>query len=122
MNDFDNIVKRMSVTRLEPGDYTGEDGLLYCGKCRTPKQFRMDKPLLEGRPLFCPCRCEQSHTDHTAGSIFQAHRNTAQTISGLAGAEDAFHFVAVTAVLIFLFFNQTRQFPVFGRFAQGGSR
>ena len=31
MNDFDNIMKRMSVTRLEPGDYTGEDGLLYCG-------------------------------------------------------------------------------------------
>ena len=59
MNDFDNIVKRMSVTRLEPGDYTGEDGLLYCGKCRTPKQFRMDKLLSEGRPLPCPCRCEQ---------------------------------------------------------------
>ena len=59
MNDFDNIVKRMSVTRLEPGDYTGEGGLLYCGKCHTPKQFRMDKPLLEGRPLPCPCQCEQ---------------------------------------------------------------
>ena len=42
MNDFDSIIKRMTVTRLEPGDYTGEDGLLYCGKCRTPKQFRME--------------------------------------------------------------------------------
>ncbi len=41
MNDFEGIIKRMSVTRLEPGDYTGEDGLLYCGKCRTPKQFRL---------------------------------------------------------------------------------
>ena len=37
------------MTRLEPGDYTGEDGLLYCGKCRTPKQFRMEAPPLEGR-------------------------------------------------------------------------
>jgi hypothetical protein len=41
MNDFDSIVKRMTVTKLEPGDYTGADGLLYCGKCRTPKQFCM---------------------------------------------------------------------------------
>ena len=47
MNDFDSIIKRMTVTRLEPGDYTGEDGLLYCGKCRTPKQFRMEAPPLE---------------------------------------------------------------------------
>ena len=44
MNDFDSIIKRITVTRLEPGDYTGEDGLLYCGKCRTPKQFRMEAP------------------------------------------------------------------------------
>ena len=22
----------------EPEDYTGEDGLLYCGKCRKPKE------------------------------------------------------------------------------------
>jgi len=47
MNDFDSIIKRMTVTRLEPGDYTGEEGLLYCGKCRTPKQFRMDAPRME---------------------------------------------------------------------------
>jgi len=25
----------------EPGDYVGEDGLLYCGKCHTPKQIRL---------------------------------------------------------------------------------
>lgn len=25
--------------------------LLYCGKCRTPKQFRMESPPLEGRLL-----------------------------------------------------------------------
>ena len=53
MNDFDSIIKRMTVTRLEPGDYNGEDGLLSCGKCRTPKQFRMDAPPLEG-PLAPP--------------------------------------------------------------------
>ena len=49
MNDFDSIIKRMTVTHVGPEDYTGEDGLLYCGKCRTPKQFRMDASPLEGR-------------------------------------------------------------------------
>ena len=56
----------MSVTRLAPGDYTGEDELLYCGKCRTPKQFCMDAPPLEGRLLPCPCRCEQERLDREA--------------------------------------------------------
>ena len=60
MNDFDSIIKRMTVTHVGPEDYTGEDGLLYCGKCRTPKQFRMDAPPLEGRLLPCPCRCERN--------------------------------------------------------------
>lgn len=25
-------------TEPDSGDYTGEDGLLYCGKCRKPKE------------------------------------------------------------------------------------
>ena len=75
MNDFDSIVKRMTVTKLEPGDYTGADGLLYCGKCRTPKQFRMDKPPLEGRLLPCPCQCEQERIDReTAEQEARHHR------------------------------------------------
>ena len=75
MNDFDSIVKRMTVTKLEPGDYTGTDGLLYCGKCRTPKQFCMDKPPLEGRLLPCPCQCEQERIDReTAEQEARRHR------------------------------------------------
>lgn len=66
MNDFENIIKHISVTQQEPGDYTGEDGLLYCGKCRTPKQFRMDTPPMEGRLLLHPCRCEQERLDREA--------------------------------------------------------
>ena len=67
MNDFDSIIKRITVTRLEPGDYTGEDGILYCGKCRTPKQFRMEAPPMKGRLLPHPCRCEQERLDREAG-------------------------------------------------------
>ena len=32
---FTDTVLNMMTTTAEPEDYTGEDGLLYCGKCRT---------------------------------------------------------------------------------------
>ena len=32
---FSDTVLNMMTTTAEPEDYTGEDGLLYCGKCRT---------------------------------------------------------------------------------------
>ncbi|BCI60597.1 ATP-binding protein [[Clostridium] leptum] len=56
-NDFEKIFD----TAAEPEDYKGEDGLLYCGKCRTPKEayFPADKIALFGRdrhPAECKCR------------------------------------------------------------------
>ena len=36
-NGFDEMILNMTDTTPEPEDYTGEDGLLYCGKCRKPK-------------------------------------------------------------------------------------
>lgn len=81
MNDFDSIIKRITVTRLEPGDYTGEGGLLYCGKCRTPKQFRMEAPTLEGRLLPHPCRCEQERIDREAAE--QEARRHRQAVDDL---------------------------------------
>lgn len=81
MNDFDEVIKRMTVTRLEPGDYTGEDGLLYCGKCRTPKQFRAEMFPLKGRLLPRPCRCEQERLDREAAG--QKKRRHCQTVAEL---------------------------------------
>ena len=81
MNDFDSIIKRMTVTHVGPEDYTGEDGLLYCGKCRTPKQFRMDAPPLEGRLLPCPCRCEQERIDRETAE--QEARRHLQAVADL---------------------------------------
>lgn len=41
----------------DEGDYTGEDGLLYCGNCRTPKQHRI---TVFGKQytVFCSCKCK----------------------------------------------------------------
>lgn len=35
------IISQLMKTVEAPGDYTGPDGLLYCGKCHTPKQTRL---------------------------------------------------------------------------------
>ena len=43
MNDFTDIVSKVMEVRPDDGDYTGEDGLLYCGKCHT----RRRKPILK---------------------------------------------------------------------------
>jgi len=42
---------------LSEGDYEGENGFLYCGKCNTPKQCEI---TLNGRVLrpYCLCECE----------------------------------------------------------------
>ena len=45
------------------GDYIGEDGLLYCGKCHTKKQVRLTLP--DGKIItpMCLCKCESEERD-----------------------------------------------------------
>ena len=76
MNDFDGILDALAQVTPGPEDYTGEDGLLYCGKCHTSKQFRMMAPPLEGRLLPHPCRCEQEN----ASTERQRSRRPAVTV------------------------------------------
>ena len=47
-NVYQELITKMVEATPQPEDYTGEDGLLYCGKCRTPKQryFPEGKALL----------------------------------------------------------------------------
>lgn len=43
------------------GDYKGGDGLLYCGKCRSQKQYRLTGVLaaaIPGGVVSCVCECE----------------------------------------------------------------
>lgn len=42
------------------GDYIGDDGLLVCGKCGTPKQRRIEVPFRdEPMVVHCMCACEE---------------------------------------------------------------
>ena len=47
-NDFETMIDKMTATTLEQPDYTGADGLLYCGSCRKPKEAYFP----EGKNLF----------------------------------------------------------------------
>ncbi len=51
-NEINAVLENMTATTPEPEDYTGEDGLLYCGKCRKPKEayFAPDKAAILARP------------------------------------------------------------------------
>jgi len=59
-----DIIQNLMETRREPNDYVGEDGLLYCGKCCTPKQTRLPFDPRTGKadetivPVMCRCRQE----------------------------------------------------------------
>ncbi len=49
------------IARRE-GDYVGEDGLLYCGRCRSAKECVVDF-LGKTRKVRCLCRCENDRLE-----------------------------------------------------------
>lgn len=65
--DMSGIIKGLQARAedafgIGEGDFEGEDGLLYCGKCHTPKQCRLCLPLHGERQemiLPIPCKCVQ---------------------------------------------------------------
>lgn len=58
-----DVIQGLMETHEEPGDYVGEDGLLYCGKCHTPKQTRLPfNPLTGDRSetvVRAACQCQR---------------------------------------------------------------
>lgn len=65
---MNEVLHTLFERKPEPKDYIAENGLLYCGKCHTPKQRFMEKETLEKcraiNPNFpaivsCDCECMQ---------------------------------------------------------------
>lgn len=75
MNNFEKFIEDLQVnSQLESaatGDYVGEDGLLYCGKCHTAKQVKVN---LKGtiRKFRCICKCEKEEIDRKEKEIKRA--------------------------------------------------
>lgn len=62
-NLLDGITKKANaVIPVEEGDYIGDDGLLYCGKCHTRKQHR-DMFYNIGNVVMCLCACAKAERD-----------------------------------------------------------
>lgn len=56
---FESIIDTANANaKTNDGDYVGEDGLLYCGKCHTRKQAEITIFGQVRRPM-CLCKCEQ---------------------------------------------------------------
>lgn len=60
-NELEAVFTKLATVTPEQEDYTGEDGLLYCGKCRTPKEayHTEETRALTGhdkRPSECDCQ------------------------------------------------------------------
>ncbi len=58
-----DVIQGLMETHEEPDDYVGEDGLLYCGKCHTPKQTCLSfNPLTGERTetiVRTACQCQR---------------------------------------------------------------
>lgn len=106
MGVFHEVMKTIegkTAGPVNPEDYMGEDGLMMCGQCHTPRELRLadisDLPIetldeLFGAgkkvPVFCQCRKEQAERKDAeaarraaAGRIAMARRHCFHT------AEDA---------------------------------
>ena len=52
-----NSLEKINNPRMNDGDYV-KDGLLYCGKCNTPKQCIIIWPITrETKTVGCICKC-----------------------------------------------------------------
>lgn len=58
---IDGLV-RASEKLKEPEDYIGPDGLVWCGKCHTPKQTRVEF-MGQTRTPYCLCKCMTEKRD-----------------------------------------------------------
>ena len=84
MSDYDNAIFRLSTAqKAEPEDFTGDDGLLYCGKCRHPKEAY----FAEGKSLFGrdrhpkECDCQRADREkREAADREQKHREEVERL------------------------------------------
>ena len=83
-NEINAVLENMTTTIPEPEDYTGEDGLLYCGKCRKPKEayFAPDKAAVFGRdrhPAECDCQ-RAAREEREAAEKRRRHLDTVEDL------------------------------------------
>ena len=83
-NEINAVLENMTAATPEPEDYTGEDGLLYCGKCRKPKEayFAPDKAAIFGRDRhLAECDCQRAaREEREAAEKRRRHLDTVEEL------------------------------------------
>lgn len=66
---IDNVERKAAISiKTNEDDYIGADGLLYCGKCNTRKQTRVNILGIEKTP-YCLCQCEVEKREREEAEI-----------------------------------------------------
>ena len=82
-NGIEAMITDITATTAEAEDYTGEDGLLYCGKCHTPKEAY----FAEGKTCFgrdrhpAECDCQRAEREERAAA--EKQRSHLETVERL---------------------------------------
>ena len=83
MNRIDDTILKQTAAEAAPQDFTGEDGLLYCGKCRKPKEAYFP----EGKCLFGrdrhPAECDCQRAARQEREADEKQRNHLDTVEKL---------------------------------------
>ncbi len=93
MFDYDNATFRLATAqKAEPEDYIGEDGLLYCGSCRQPKEayFPEGKTLFgrDRHPKECDCQ-RKRREEREAADWEQKHREEVERLKRIGFTDPA---------------------------------
>lgn len=80
MGLYESVIDKIvaAAPPMQSGDYMGEDGLMYCGKCRTRRQTRVDVlGTIRTVPVMCQCMIEAREAEQArekAARIDRARR------------------------------------------------
>ena len=82
-NEIEAMITDITTTTAEAEDYTGEDGLLYCGKCHTPKEayFAEGKTCFgrDRHPTDCDCQ-RAARKEREAAEKRRSHLETVERL------------------------------------------
>ena len=83
-NEIEAMITDITATTAEAEDYTGEDGLLYCGKCHTPKEAYFPKETAQWlghdrHPAECDCH-RAAREKREAAESRQKHLETVEDL------------------------------------------
>lgn len=86
---FEDLGRRAKAAiPINDNDYYGDDGLIYCGDCKTPKQVTV---TLSGEPVtfMCLCRCLKEKRDRERAEMEEEQRRIRIRELTAEGMQDA---------------------------------